>query len=122
MSDHETGGMPSDEDLSLPKATVTKMIAGACAAASCFSSSARSSHDLTLLSPRAELLPNDITCAKETRDLVIECCVGEVDVRSPRVTGRMLTRLSRRLGRVYTPDIVRGERDMRTGVKEDHCA
>ncbi|RPD61874.1 histone-fold-containing protein [Lentinus tigrinus ALCF2SS1-7] len=52
MSDHEAGamgGMPSDEDLSLPKATVTKMI--------------------------AELLPNDITCAKETRDLVIECCV-----------------------------------------------
>ncbi|EIW61852.1 histone-fold-containing protein [Trametes versicolor FP-101664 SS1] len=49
MSDHETGGMPSDEDLSLPKATVTKMI--------------------------AELLPNDVTCAKETRDLIIECCV-----------------------------------------------
>lgn len=36
MSDHETGGMPSDEDLSLPKATVTKMIAGACAAAVVF--------------------------------------------------------------------------------------
>ncbi|PIL36814.1 transcription factor [Ganoderma sinense ZZ0214-1] len=49
MSDHEAGGMPSDEDLSLPKATVTKMI--------------------------AELLPNEITCAKETRDLIIECCV-----------------------------------------------
>ncbi|KAI0356584.1 histone-fold-containing protein [Trametes cingulata] len=49
MSDHETGGMPSDEDLSLPKATVTKMI--------------------------AELLPTDVTCAKETRDLIIECCV-----------------------------------------------
>ncbi|KAH9853706.1 histone-fold-containing protein [Lenzites betulinus] len=49
MSDHETGSMPSDEDLSLPKATVTKMI--------------------------AELLPNDVTCAKETRDLIIECCV-----------------------------------------------
>ncbi|KAI0722956.1 histone-fold-containing protein [Earliella scabrosa] len=49
MSDHEAGGMSSDEDLSLPKATVTKMI--------------------------AELLPNDITCAKETRDLIIECCV-----------------------------------------------
>ncbi|KAI9001248.1 histone-fold-containing protein [Trametes punicea] len=49
MSDHETGGMSSDEDLSLPKATVTKMI--------------------------AELLPNDVTCAKETRDLIIECCV-----------------------------------------------
>ncbi|KAI0676918.1 histone-fold-containing protein [Trametes maxima] len=49
MSDHETGGMPSDEDLSLPKATVTKMI--------------------------SELLPNDVTCAKDTRDLIIECCV-----------------------------------------------
>jgi hypothetical protein len=23
-----------------------------------------------------ELLPNDVTCAKETRDLIIECCVG----------------------------------------------
>ncbi|KAF9046042.1 histone-fold-containing protein [Hymenopellis radicata] len=44
-----TLGAPPDEDLSLPKATVTKMI--------------------------QELLPNDISCAKETRDLVIECCV-----------------------------------------------
>ncbi|EGO01736.1 hypothetical protein SERLA73DRAFT_70905 [Serpula lacrymans var. lacrymans S7.3] len=52
MSDREghsggTGG--PDEDLSLPKATVAKMI--------------------------SELLPSDITCAKETRDLIIECCV-----------------------------------------------
>jgi len=23
-----------------------------------------------------ELLPNDVTCAKDTRDLIIECCVG----------------------------------------------
>ncbi|TFK56065.1 histone-fold-containing protein [Heliocybe sulcata] len=51
MSDREGPSVVpgSDEDLSLPKATVTKMI--------------------------SELLPNDITCAKETRDLVIECCV-----------------------------------------------
>ncbi|KAI0786327.1 histone-fold-containing protein [Abortiporus biennis] len=51
MSDHEGhgGAPPTDDDLSLPKATVAKMI--------------------------AELLPNDVTCAKETRDLVIECCV-----------------------------------------------
>ncbi|KAF8917789.1 TATA binding protein-associated phosphoprotein [Mucidula mucida] len=50
MSDREGhSGAPPDEDLSLPKATVTKMI--------------------------QELLPNDISCAKETRDLVIECCV-----------------------------------------------
>ncbi|KAF4574767.1 negative cofactor 2 transcription regulator complex subunit ncb2 [Pleurotus pulmonarius] len=51
MSDREghSGAPPGDDDLSLPKATVTKMI--------------------------AELLPEDVTCAKETRDLVIECCV-----------------------------------------------
>ncbi|KAI0728760.1 histone-fold-containing protein [Fomitopsis betulina] len=50
MSDRETGGLPvSDEDLSLPKATVAKMI--------------------------TELLPPEVSCAKETRDLVIECCV-----------------------------------------------
>jgi len=40
---------PVDEDLSLPKATVQKMI--------------------------SDLLPNDVSCAKETRDLIIECCV-----------------------------------------------
>ncbi|KZP24668.1 histone-fold-containing protein [Athelia psychrophila] len=52
MSDREGGSSglpPSDEDLSLPKATVAKMI--------------------------TELLPPDVTCAKETRDLIIECCV-----------------------------------------------
>jgi len=49
MSDREGGGIPGDDDLSLPKATVAKMI--------------------------SELLPNDVVCAKETRDLVIECCV-----------------------------------------------
>ncbi|KIJ56539.1 hypothetical protein M422DRAFT_22704 [Sphaerobolus stellatus SS14] len=43
------GGGPTDDDLSLPKATVQKMI--------------------------SELLPKDISCAKETRDLIIECCV-----------------------------------------------
>ncbi|KAJ6599287.1 histone-fold-containing protein [Mycena vulgaris] len=52
MSDREGtsgGAPPSDDDLSLPKATVAKMI--------------------------TELLPADVVCAKETRDLVIECCV-----------------------------------------------
>ncbi|KAF8702676.1 hypothetical protein AX14_014346 [Amanita brunnescens Koide BX004] len=51
MSDREghSGAPPTDDDLSLPKATVAKMI--------------------------SELLPNDVICAKETRDLVIECCV-----------------------------------------------
>ncbi|CAA7260171.1 unnamed protein product [Cyclocybe aegerita] len=51
MSDNEghSGGAAPDDDLSLPKATVAKMI--------------------------TELLPSDVVCAKETRDLVIECCV-----------------------------------------------
>ncbi|KAG6886072.1 hypothetical protein C0993_004062 [Termitomyces sp. T159_Od127] len=55
MSDHEghSGGPPTtDDDLSLPKATVAKMI--------------------------SDLLPNDVVCAKETRDLVIECCANEI--------------------------------------------
>jgi len=51
MSDREgaSGVPPIDDELSLPKATVAKMI--------------------------NELLPNDVSCAKDTRDLVIECCV-----------------------------------------------
>ncbi|KAI9599242.1 histone-fold-containing protein [Syncephalis fuscata] len=48
MSDIEgSGGL--DDDLSLPKATVQKLI--------------------------NEMMPSDISCAKETRDLLIECCV-----------------------------------------------
>ncbi|KAL0949573.1 hypothetical protein HGRIS_009622 [Hohenbuehelia grisea] len=51
MSDREghSTAPPTDDDLSLPKATVAKMI--------------------------TELLPPDVVCAKDTRDLVIECCV-----------------------------------------------
>ncbi|CAG8607857.1 2819_t:CDS:10 [Paraglomus brasilianum] len=50
MSDHETAGNGGvDDDLSLPKATVQKLI--------------------------AEMLPSDIVCARDTRDLLIDCCV-----------------------------------------------
>ncbi|EJD01086.1 histone-fold-containing protein [Fomitiporia mediterranea MF3/22] len=51
MSDREgaSGAAALDDELSLPKATVAKMI--------------------------SELLPNDVSCAKDTRDLIIECCV-----------------------------------------------
>jgi len=51
MSDREGGSgvPPIDDELSLPKATVAKMI--------------------------SEMLPNEVSCAKDTRDLVIECCV-----------------------------------------------
>jgi hypothetical protein len=74
MSDREghSGGVPgTDEDLSLPKATVAKMIAGALVINLNFSK------HLTRFCVGIELLPNDLACAKETRDLVIECCVGE---------------------------------------------
>lgn len=81
MSDHEAGGMPSDEDLSLPKATVTKMIAGACRPRRVAPEPLEAFfYKLTEVFSPLELLPNEITCAKETRDLIIECCVGEVAV------------------------------------------
>ena len=80
MSDHEAGGMPSDEDLSLPKATVTKMIQGACL----LRPPSPRAPVPTRPDRRAELLRNEITCAKDTRDLVIECCVGEGPTPFPR--------------------------------------
>jgi len=49
MSDPEIRPNGPDDDLSLPKATVTKLI--------------------------SEMMPDDITCAKDTRDLLIDCCV-----------------------------------------------
>ncbi|KAJ3333404.1 negative cofactor 2 transcription regulator complex subunit ncb2 [Blyttiomyces sp. JEL0837] len=47
-SDYEGGGGP-DEELGLPKATVAKLI--------------------------QEMMPSDISCSRETRDLLAECCV-----------------------------------------------
>ncbi|SAM01250.1 hypothetical protein [Absidia glauca] len=49
MSDNERSGSATDDDLSLPKATVQKLI--------------------------NEMMPEDVVCAKDTRDLLIECCV-----------------------------------------------
>jgi len=49
MSDHEGPSGTADDELSLPKATVQKLI--------------------------AEILPKDILSSKESRDLIIECCV-----------------------------------------------
>lgn len=72
MSDREghVGSGSTDDDLSLPKATVAKMISGEC-------TSHKSSTAGRGIQASPELLPNEVTCAKETRDLVIECCVGE---------------------------------------------
>ncbi|CEP16424.1 hypothetical protein [Parasitella parasitica] len=49
MSDNERNGPNGDDELSLPKATVQKLI--------------------------NEMMPDDIVCAKDTRDLLIDCCV-----------------------------------------------
>jgi hypothetical protein len=106
MSDREggSGGVPpTDEDLSLPKATVAKMITG-------MRSADASVSFFIMLLPCTDLLPNDVTCAKETRDLVIECCVGEFYVTRRTSVGSLTVLLSS--SRVYTPYIVRGQRDM----------
>ncbi|KAJ1678545.1 negative cofactor 2 transcription regulator complex subunit ncb2, partial [Spiromyces aspiralis] len=47
MSDHEFAAS-NDDELSLPRATVYKLI--------------------------GEMLPKDVTCTKETRDMLIDCC------------------------------------------------
>lgn len=76
MSDregHSAGGAPGDDDLSLPKATVAKMIAGTYASYSLYTPCSSIPVGISI----TELLPNDVVCAKDTRDLVIECCVGE---------------------------------------------
>ncbi|GAA5805979.1 histone-fold-containing protein [Thamnidium elegans] len=49
MSDNERSGPTGEDDLSLPKATVQKLI--------------------------NEMMPDDIICSKDTRDLLIDCCV-----------------------------------------------
>ncbi|CAG8558396.1 3907_t:CDS:2, partial [Ambispora leptoticha] len=49
MSDEHEAAGGIDDELSLPKATVQKLI--------------------------TEMLPADIVCAKDTRDLLIDCCV-----------------------------------------------
>jgi histone H3/H4 len=58
MSDDEriAGAAGADDELSLPKATVQKLI--------------------------SEMLPKDISCSKDTRDLLIECCVEFIHLLS----------------------------------------
>lgn len=57
-----------------------------------------------------------MTCAKETRDLVVECCVGE---SLPAVTTFSLTDI-RDSGRIHTLDIFWSEWVMWSRVEEDH--
>ena len=117
MSDREghSGGIPAaDDDLSLPKATVTKMITGEFGICTV----ARFSHIAWV---NVELLPNEVTCAKETRDLIIECCVGEQYSSVCWDDNSKFIRLAH-ARRVYSLNIIGSKRDMRTGVKEDNSS
>jgi hypothetical protein len=67
-----------------------------------------------------EILPKDILSSKESRDLIIECCVGE-----PLSDGRAIAvsqELIRLATRIHPHDINRGKRDMRERSQEDHLA
>jgi len=65
-----------------------------------------------------ELLPSDVVCAKETRDLVIECCVGEQYSSSRTLYSWSDDMLW--FSRVHSLDIIRGKRDMRAGIEENN--
>jgi hypothetical protein len=54
---------------------------------------------LTVYALCSELLPNDVICAKETRDLVIECCVGEHG-------GAMFTGAHQRLTAAFSTEFI----------------
>jgi hypothetical protein len=66
MSD---SGAP-DDDVGLPKATVYKLISGASARGS------RSLSDQPAALTRPEMLPADMACSKEAKDVMVDCCVG----------------------------------------------
>ena len=68
MSDRE--GPSGDDDVGLPKATVFKLVQGG------FQLSF--SHLLRVQADRlwAEMLPEGISCSKEAKDVIVECCLG----------------------------------------------
>jgi len=60
MSDKET-----EDDVGLPKATVFKLIQG------------RSALCPWREANKIEILPPDLGCTKEAKDVLVDCCVGE---------------------------------------------
>lgn len=62
MSDRE--GFGGDDEHTLPKATVFKLISG-------------TPTDACALADRTEMLPEDLSCAKDTKEIIVDCCVGE---------------------------------------------
>ena len=74
MSDKET-----EDDVGLPKATVFKLIQG--------QSPLRPNETWT---DSIEILPPDLGCTKEAKDVLVDCCVGEwYGIRGDAVNVRM---------------------------------
>lgn len=63
MSDKET-----EDDVGLPKATVFKLIQGPFSAP-VYSQGSKADH--------TEILPPDLGCTKEAKDVLVDCCVGK---------------------------------------------
>lgn len=77
MSDREGG---ADDDVGLPKATVFKLIQGESTPRLCSRLYVVGQCDLVSIGHTAdfsEMLPEDIACSKEAKDVIVECCVGE---------------------------------------------
>lgn len=75
----------ADDELTLPRATVAKLINGKTEVASsvAFGYGRYATRRLThcsyfiwLWDAKKDVLPDDMQCARETRDLIIECCIG----------------------------------------------
>ena len=76
MSDKEP-----DDEVGLPKATVFKLISGMRA----FVLVVKSFSDASCFV--AEMLPPDMTCSKEAKEIMVECCVGEPTTSAAHCSG-----------------------------------
>lgn len=78
MSDDERGrGGGADDDVSLPKATVAKLVQGKSIDRTTTSTSQTRLLTISHIVHPSELLPPNFSCSKEAKDLMTECCKGE---------------------------------------------
>ena len=78
------GGGPATED-GLPKATIAKLINGELLSYTSLTEElARklTSHSLLCLNP-SDLMPDDIQCAKDSREVITACCIGSFPLSHP---------------------------------------
>lgn len=76
MSDTERSGPSMDDELSLPKGMVICCITNFSVLLN------RSSLIATVQKLINEMMPEGIICAKDTRDLLIDCCVGKIKTQT----------------------------------------